>query len=68
ARLQGGSRAERRRFLADAAIYLSARTAGATLLTANWRDFDLIDQLAVDGQAGARLLCYTPEASHGGGP
>ncbi|MDE0147277.1 MAG: hypothetical protein OXM58_02810 [Rhodospirillaceae bacterium] len=67
ARLQGGSRAERRRFLADAAIYLCARTAGATLLTANWRDFDLIDQLAVDGQAGARLLCYTPETSQGGG-
>ena len=28
ARLQGGGRAERRRFLADAAIYLCARTAG----------------------------------------
>ena len=67
ARLQGGSRAERRRFLADAAIYLSARTAGVTLLTASWHDFDLIDQVAVDGQAGARLLCYTPETSQAGG-
>lgn len=67
ARLQGGDRAARRRFLADAAIYLSARTSGTTLLTANWRDFDLIDQLAADGQAGARLLCYTPETSQAGG-
>lgn len=67
ARLQGGNRADRRRFLADAAIYLSARTAGATLLTANWRDFDLIDQLAADGPAGAGLLCYTPGTSQAGG-
>ncbi|MXW92416.1 MAG: type II toxin-antitoxin system VapC family toxin [Rhodospirillaceae bacterium] len=66
-RLQGGGSAERRRFLTDAAIYLSARTAGATLLTANWRDFDLIDRLVVDGQAGGRLLCYTPEPSQAGG-
>ena len=67
ARLQGGNRADRRRFFADAAIYLTARMAGATLITANWRDFDLIDQLAADGQAAARLLCYTPETSQAGG-
>lgn len=67
ARLQGGGRATRRRFLAGAAIYLCARTAGVTLLTANWRDFDLIDQLAADGMPGARLLCYTPEPLQAGG-
>jgi len=61
ARLQGGNRADCRRFFADAAIYLTAWTAGATLLTANWRDFDLIDQVASDGQAGARLVYYMPE-------
>ena len=67
AQIQGGNRAERRRFFADAAIYLCARTAGAALLTANWRDFDLIDQLAADGTSGARLLCYTPEPLQAGG-
>lgn len=61
ARLQGADRSVRRRFFADAAIYLTARTTGATLVTANWRDFDLIDQVAADGRAAARLLCYTPE-------
>ncbi len=66
ARLQGGNRADRRRFFADAAIYLTARTAGATLLTANWRDFDLIDQVAADGQADARLVYYTPETVRAG--
>ena len=68
AQLQGGDRAERRCFLADAAIYLTARSAGATLITANWRDFDLVDQLAQDGQAGARLLFYAPEAVQAAGP
>ena len=66
ARLQGGSRADRQRFYADAAIYLTARATGATLVTANWRDFDLIDQVAADGQAGARLVYYTPETVRAG--
>ncbi len=68
ARLQGGDRADRRRFLADAAIYLTARSAGATLLTANWRDFDLIDQLAAADRAAARLLYYMPETPRAGRP
>ena len=67
-RLQGGGRDDRRRFLADAAIYLSARSAGATLLTANWRDFDPIDRIAADGPAGAGLLCYTPDPPQAGRP
>ena len=68
ARLQGSDRTDRRRFFSDAAIYLTARSSGATLITANWRDFDLIDQLAAAGPAETRLLFYAPETPQAGRP
>lgn len=46
----------RHRLLADALIYVSARDAGARIVTANVADFDLIDRAAT----GARLLFYRP--------
>gem|GEM_PF-5076693 len=47
---------QRHRLLPDALIYVSARDAGARIVTANFSDFDLIDRVAT----GARLLFYRP--------
>jgi predicted nucleic acid-binding protein len=55
-RCNGIAKEMRDRLLADALIYISARDAGARLVTANIADFDLIDRVAT----GARLLFYRP--------
>jgi predicted nucleic acid-binding protein len=49
ARLQQYGRAEQRKTLNDALIFLSAAKAGLTVLTRNISDFDLLAQLAPNG-------------------
>jgi predicted nucleic acid-binding protein len=51
ARMQQYGKAEQRRALNDALIFLSAAKAGLTVLTRNVSDFDLLMQLAPHGQA-----------------
>ncbi|MCM0018768.1 MAG: PIN domain-containing protein [Tagaea sp.] len=47
---------KRRETLADALIYTSIRRAGACLVTANTRDFDLLEQALL----GGRVLYFAP--------
>jgi predicted nucleic acid-binding protein len=51
ARLQQYGKQEQRRVLNDALIFLSASKAGLTVLTRNAVDYDLLMQLAPQGQA-----------------
>jgi predicted nucleic acid-binding protein len=51
ARLQQYGRADQRRALNDALIFLSAAKEGLTVLTRNIADYDLLMQLAPQGQA-----------------
>jgi len=51
ARLQQYGKAEQRRALNDALIFLSAAKAGLTVLTRNVADYDLLMQLAPQGKA-----------------
>lgn len=55
-RLQGLAEAARRSVFNDALILLTARRIGATVVTANTRDFDLLTQLVPD----ARVAFYRP--------
>jgi predicted nucleic acid-binding protein len=50
ARCQGYQRHQRKESLNDALIYLTAAKAGLPVLTANRNEFDLIQQLAPQGQ------------------
>jgi predicted nucleic acid-binding protein len=50
ARTQGLQRHQRKEILNDALIYLTAAKAGLPVLTANRDEFDLIQQLAPEGQ------------------
>lgn len=50
ARLQQYGKAEQRKTLNDALIFLSAAKAGLTVLTRNISDFDLLTQLAPNGK------------------
>jgi predicted nucleic acid-binding protein len=50
ARLQQYGKAEQRKSLNDALIFLSAAKAGLTVLTRNLSDFDLLLQLAPYGK------------------
>jgi predicted nucleic acid-binding protein len=50
ARTQGLQRHQRKEMLNDALIYLTAAKAGLPVLTANRDEFDLIQQLAPEGQ------------------
>ena len=50
ARLQNLSKGAHRSRINDVLIYLTARAAGAAVVTANIGDFDLIQQLVPDGQ------------------
>lgn len=54
ARLQGISKADRRRILNDALIFATARKHGHTVLTRNLTDFDFLHQLDPSG----RVLFY----------
>jgi predicted nucleic acid-binding protein len=54
ARVQQYGKAEQRKILNDALIFLSAAKAGLTVLTRNITDFDLRMQLAPD----AKVLFY----------
>jgi predicted nucleic acid-binding protein len=54
ARIQGTSKADRRRILNDALIFATARKHGHTVLTRNIVDFDLLQQLDPAG----RVLFY----------
>jgi predicted nucleic acid-binding protein len=49
ARIQGFQRAQRKECLNDALIYLSAAKLGLPVLTANRKEFDLIQQIAPGG-------------------
>ncbi len=49
-RIQGFQRHQRKECLNDALIYLTAAKAGLPVLTANRDEFDLIQQLAPEGQ------------------
>ncbi len=49
---------ERRRLLLDVLVFLTARQCGYPVLTANTRDFDLIQQLAPSG----KVIYYAPVA------
>jgi len=49
-RIQGFQRHQRKECLNDALIYLTAARAGLPVLTANRDEFDLIQQLAPEGQ------------------
>jgi predicted nucleic acid-binding protein len=51
ARLQQYGKADQRRALNDALIFLSAAKAGLAVLTRNVADYDLLMQLAPQGQA-----------------
>lgn len=51
ARLQGYGKAEQRRLLNDALIFLSAAKHGCSVLTRNITDFDLLMQIAPTGNA-----------------
>ena len=53
-RIQGLARADRRKLLNDALLFLAAEDAGAVLLTRNVRDFDLLLQM----KPGASVLFY----------
>jgi predicted nucleic acid-binding protein len=55
ARVQQYGKAEQRKHLNDALIFLSAAKAGLTVLTRNLSDFDLLTQLAPYG----KVLFYT---------
>ncbi len=55
-RTQGLGPADRRKLMHDVLILLTARTTGCSLLTANTRDFDLIQQLVPD----SKILYYVP--------
>jgi predicted nucleic acid-binding protein len=55
ARLQGHSKADRRRILNDAVIFATARKCGHAVLTRNIVDFDYLQQLDPSG----RVLFYT---------
>jgi predicted nucleic acid-binding protein len=48
--VQQYGKAEQRKILNDALIFLSAAKAGLTVLTRNITDFDLLMQLAPDAQ------------------
>ena len=50
ARTQGFQRHQRKEYLNDALIYLTAAKAGLPVLTADNHQFDLIQQLAPEGQ------------------
>jgi predicted nucleic acid-binding protein len=54
ARSQGLQAHQRKECLNDALIYLTAAKAGLPVLTANTREFDLIQQLAPEG----RFICF----------
>ncbi len=54
ARTQSLGRTERRRMLVDALIFVSAAECGATLISRNLHDFDLLSQLV----PATRLLFY----------
>lgn len=54
ARLQGLDKAQRRRLMNDALLFVTARRHGCTLLTRNVSDFDLMRQLEPAG----RVLFY----------
>jgi predicted nucleic acid-binding protein len=54
ARLQGLDKAQRRRLLNDALLFVTARRHGCTLLTRNVGDFDFLQQLEPAG----RVLFY----------
>ncbi|MCU1311176.1 MAG: hypothetical protein JWO20_2301 [Candidatus Angelobacter sp.] len=54
ARIQGASKADRRRMLNDALIFATARKYGHTVLTRNIADFDILQQLDPAG----RVLFY----------
>jgi len=49
-------RSTRAHWLRDALIYVSARSAGVTLVTSNLREFDLFQQLLPGGE----VLFFTP--------
>ena len=51
ARLQNYGKAEQRRALNDALIFLSAAKSGCVVLTRNITDFDLLTQLFANGRA-----------------
>ncbi|MGH7033621.1 MAG: type II toxin-antitoxin system VapC family toxin [Stellaceae bacterium] len=57
-RTQRLGRPERRKLLSDVLVFLTARRIGYPVLTANAKDFDLIQQLAPSGKA----LYYSPVA------
>lgn len=50
--------ADRRKLMHDVLVFLTARQIGCPVLTANTKDFDLIQQLAPDG----KVVYYTPLA------
>jgi predicted nucleic acid-binding protein len=54
ARLQGYERDQRRRVLNDALLFVTGRRYGCTILTRNFSDFDLLQQLDPSG----RVLFY----------
>lgn len=54
ARTQGIAKPERRRFLNDVLVYLAAGDIGATVVTRNTRDFDLLMQV----RPGIEVLFY----------
>lgn len=49
ARIQGVGKAQRKALMNDALLYLTAAKAGLPVLTANRKDFDLIQQVAGSG-------------------
>jgi predicted nucleic acid-binding protein len=51
ARTQSLAPPERRKLMHDALVFLTARRIGYPVLTANAKDFDLIQQLSPDGKA-----------------
>ena len=55
-RTQGLGKAERRKLMFDALVFLTARRSGFSILTANVNDFDLIQQLVPDG----KVVFYKP--------
>jgi predicted nucleic acid-binding protein len=54
ARLQGCDKAQRRRLMNDALLFVTAKRHGCTLLTRNIADFDFLQQLDPSG----RVLFY----------
>lgn len=56
ARLQGFQASQHKECLNDALVLLTAAKIGCTVLTANRRDFDLLQQLFPDG----RFVWYSP--------